>query len=340
MFLQTPASYLTLAQLKSDPTLVLTDLTGTAIPDAILNDFLEEHSGEIDTLIGQSFLPQEATLTLRGNGTNRLSIPRDPLIYVKQVKVVLPTTTVGFEIPLASLLIDYENGVLLNQSPLVFQGGATGLTTAFASNVPIFVTCAWGVNFPVPAPAFTAVATSSTGNPLSVGDHTVQVSSSTWQGESLPSVTQTVTLASPGAILVTITNNPGAQRFFVYVDGVFAAEILSFVSGSGSVKVTVDATVPSSPIARDATGARKVPASVDTTFTPLKGRYAALRMAQKLLIQQRLWELKNKSNQGIYQTRSGGKMISYKDAMHGANIFANKLDAVLSSLKYQGMANG
>jgi hypothetical protein len=340
MFLQTPSSYLTLAQLKSDPTLTLTDLTGMAIPDDVLNDFLEEHSGEIDALIGQSFLPQEATLSLRGNGTNRLTIPRDPLIYVKQVKVVLPTTTVGFEIPLSSLLIDYENATLLNQSPLVFQGGATGLTTAFARNVPIFVTCAWGVNFPVPAPTFTAAPATSSGTPLSAGNHTVQVSSSTWQGESLPSSTQTVTLSSPGGILVTILNNPGAQRFFVYVDGVFAAEILSFTSGSGSVKVTVDATVPSSPIALDATGSRKVPVTVDSTFVPLKGRYAALRMAQKLLIQQRLWELKNKSNQGIYQTRSGQKLISYKDAMHNANIFANKLDAVLSSLKYQGMANG
>lgn len=339
MFLTDPASYLTLAQLKSDPALVLTDGSGVAIPDAILNDYLEEHSGEIDAIIGQSYLPQEQTLSLRGDGTNKLRIPRDPLIYVKQVKVVLPTTRTGFEIPLSSLLIDYENGYLLNQSPLVFQGGATGLTTAFGYGIPIFVTCAWGVNYPVPAPTFSIAAATSTGTSLSAGTHTVQVSSATWLGESLPSAAQSITLSTPGAIAVTITNNPGAQRFFIYVDGNFASEILSFVSGSGSIDATVDATPSTSPIAKDSAGVTKVPATTDTTFMPLKGKFAALRMAQKLLIQQRLWELKNKSNQGIYRQTSGEKTMMYKDAMHGANIFAQKLNQILSSLQYQGLAS-
>lgn len=333
-YLTTPASYLTLAQLKADDTLDLTKKDGTTpIGDPTLSDLLEETSGQIDAMIRQSFLPQEETIELIGEGTNFLAVGRYPLIYVRQVKIVLPNA-VGFDVPTQSLLVDYASGTLQNMTPLVFQG--YGITTLFPQGVPIHVTCAWGVNYAVPPPTFTAVAAPATTAPLSAGPHTIQVTTRTYSGESLPGATQTVTLGAPGSIATTVTNAPGGLRYIVYLDGLAAAELVSMSIGTAKIGITVDASIPPIDAAGlyNLDGTRRTPPTVDTSAAPLQGRYAALRTAQKMLIQSRVWEMKNKSNQGIAQRRSGNTEVRYRD--NTRSTFAQDLDQLLSALTFQG----
>jgi len=333
MLLVTPASYLTLAQLKGDETLDLTTRTGTAISDATLNDWLEETSGQIDANIGQSFLPREETLRRYGNGSNFLSVGAYPLIYVRQVKIVLPDG-VGFDVPTQSLLVDYEAGTLQNMTPLAYQG--IGLTTLFPLGIPIDVTCAYGVNYAVPPPTFTTAPTLiGVQTPLSSGAHTIEVSALTYSGESLPSAPQTVTLGTPGAIAVTVTNAPGALRYLVYLDGECAGEIVTIAISNGLMGITIDGTTPISPACFTLSGARRTPAITDTSAAPLQGRFAGLRAAQKLLVQSRSWEMKNKSNQGLAGQTSGGKTVRYRD--NTRSTFNAQLDALLAALKFNGL---
>jgi hypothetical protein len=332
VFLSSPASYLTLAQIKADETLDLTTRTGAAISDATLADWLEETSGEIDAIIGQSFLPREETVPCWGNGSEFLSVARSPLIYLRQVKIVLPNT-VGFDVPTQSLLVDYDAGRLQNMTPLTYQG--VGVTTLFPRGLRIDVTCGWGVNYAVPPPTFIATPHGGLGvTPLASGDHTVRVASMTYCGESLPSAPTTVTLGAPGAIDVTITNAPGALRYLIYVDGLCAAEIATISMGNGLLAVTVDASLPSSPACYTVAGARRTPATTDSSAAPLQGKYAALRAAQKKLVQSRAWEMKNKSNQGLSGQRSGDKEIRYRD--NTRSTFNSQLDTLLAALKFQG----
>lgn len=334
MFLQSPASYITLADLKADTTLDLTDPKGNPVPDAILSELLEEHSGAIDAYIKQSFLAQEQTVRLQGNGSNLINLGRRPVIYIKQVKIVLPTTA-GFEIPLQSLLVDYQHGTLKNISPLVFQG--IGVTSLFPRGIDIDVTMAWGLNYPIPAPTFAATPSAmlDTGNPLPAGNHTVAVASVTINGESLPSAPQTVTLATPGAIDVTITNCPGAIKYYVYVDGVLAGELLAQLLGNAGVAGTVDAGAPPIATAYTNAGTRKTPATTDSTPWPIAGEFGGIRRALKMMIQQTLWEFKNPTNRGLYMQYSGPNRMSFKEGIHST--FAQNIASLLSSLVYQGL---
>src|SRR5947209_17448243 len=114
MFLTNTASplvsYLQLADLKADTTLDLTDRNGAALADATLNQLLRQQSAHLDTLIGYSLLPQEQTIQRKGDGTFYLRTNRYPLIYVRQIKVVLPSST-GYDIPVKSMKIDYDTGI-------------------------------------------------------------------------------------------------------------------------------------------------------------------------------------------------------------------------------------
>lgn len=332
-FLRTPASYLTLAQLKADSSLDLTDRSGVALTDATLNDWLEETSGQIDGIIGQSFLPREETIEILGSGSNLLRVGRSPLLYVRQVKIVLPNA-VGFDVPTQSLLVDYEAGTLLNMTPLTFQG--QGITTMFPAGCPLQVTIGWGLNYSVPPPTFTALPVYGVTSPYAAGAHSIQVSSMTSAGESLPSAAQNVTLISPGGFALTVTNSPGALRYLVYVDGVCAAEIVTIALGTGQVGLTVTAAAPALTSAcYTLAGALRTPASVDTSAYPLQGRYAGLRAAQKLLIQSRAWEMKNPSNKGVAVQRSGNKEARFRD--NTRSTFSSQLEELLSSLHYQGV---
>src|SRR5579884_4030954 len=115
-------SYVQLSELKNDGSLDLTDKSGNLLSDATLQQMLQECSGALDIRMGQSFLPQEKTVQRKGDGTFYLDSGRYPLIYLKQVKVVLPTS-VGWDIPIKALKVDYETGIIQNMTPLIFQTG-------------------------------------------------------------------------------------------------------------------------------------------------------------------------------------------------------------------------
>jgi hypothetical protein len=335
VFLQSPASYVALADLKADTTLDLTDRNGNLIPDSVLSEFLEDESGNIDALIGQSFLPQEEKLRFFGAGNNFLTLSRSPIIYIKQVKIVLPNS-VGFDVPVQSLLVDFQMGTLQNMTPLTFQG--VGITTIFPKDLPIDVTMAWGRGYAVPPPSFTCTPQGAQGIgtiPLAAGSHTVQLSSVTYSGESPPSAPQTVTLAEPGAISILVTNMPGAERFYVYVDGIFAAETQAYAIGAGTIGALVDATPSTDVVAYDPYGIPKTPQTTDTSAAPFQGKYAGLRKACKLLVQQRIWESKNLSNMGIARQVSGPKSVMWKDNMN--SILTKQLDDLIAAFSYQAI---
>jgi hypothetical protein len=333
LILVTPASYLTLAQIKSDETLDLTTAAGVQISDATLNDWLEETTGEIDAMIKQSFLPEEKTISLQGSGSNLLETHQYPLIYVRQVKIVLPNA-VGFDIPTQSLLVDYESGTLLNMSPLTFQG--VGIQTLFPKGVKLQITLATGVNYAVPPPAFTISQQSGVTNAFSAGSHTVQLTTLTCAGESLPSSPQTITLPGGCGINVNVTNAPGGLRYLVYIDGTCRSELVSMAIGTGMIGVTIDNSTPTLQGCFTLAGQLRTPPSVDTSAIPLTGKFGGLRAAQKKLMQSRAWELKNKSNQGIAGQTSGSKSVRYRD--NTRSTFNAQLDSLLSSLVYQGIA--
>ena len=335
--LVSPAAYLSVNDLKADPTLDLTDRNGVAIPDAQLAEMLEEAAGEIDAVCGQSWLARERTYRVHGDGTSRLRLPDAPLIALRQVKIVLPTTS-GFDVPLSALLVDYEHGLLENVSPLLFQG--IGITTYFPTGTPIDVTYAFGVNFPVAPPTFTVTDVGAIGAGLvaiAPGAHTVQASSVTFNGESLPSPPLAITTTVPTTLLVTITNTPGALKYHLYLDGVLVGEQMAQVLGDGAIAQVVGSGAPAIPVAFDASGARKTPATTDTTPYPLLGDLAALRRATKFLVQQNIWEARNPSNWGIAGMTSGPKAMRFRD--NTRSTFASRLDTILTALKWRGVVS-
>jgi hypothetical protein len=333
MFLTSPASYVTLADLKADTTLDLTDRLGNPIPDPILNDLLEENSGQVDARIGMSFLPQEQKIRIQGNGSNWLFLNRKPLLYVRQVKIVLPNSA-GFDVPIQSLLADHQAGFLENMTPLTFQG--IGITTLFPEGLPIDVWCAWGLGYVIPAPTFQATADYTGAQyPLAAGTYAVQATSVSYSGESLPGPVQNVTLTQPGRINVTITDMPGAMRFFMYVNGVFARESQAYAIGDGTIAAVLDAS-PVPLIGYDPTGALLPVPTKDTSAAPFAGIYGGLRRLTKLMLQKTIWEQKNLSNQGVYSQSSGPKRQMWKDNMHSS--IDKIIDDLSSALAYQGIA--
>jgi hypothetical protein len=341
------ASYLQLADLLSDTSLDLTDRSGVALSTDTLNGWLTEHSGEIDALIGQSFLPQVETIRIYGQGSTFLRIPRTPIIYILQAKIVLPNS-VGFDIPVQSLLVDAWSGMLQNMTPLTFQG--VGLTTLFPDRAPIDVTVAFGIGWPCPPPTYTVFVAGSAASmqygayggqltpdtPLPAGTYAVQVTSVTINGESLPSVAQNITLASPGAIGVTIQNSPGALKYYVYQDGVWRAEVQGYAIGQGLIATSFNATPSTSPLAHNFDGSPRLMPTIDTSAIPFFGKYAALPRLIKLMIQSSVWEQKNPSNQGVYSMSAGPKRVMFKDNLKSS--FAARRDALVDSLRFQGIA--
>jgi hypothetical protein len=338
VFLTAPASYLSLSDLEADTTLDLTDRTGTAISGSILNGMLEEASGHVDAYIGQSFLPRQITKRFIGSGTNFLFLNERFVIYVRQLKIVLPNA-VGFDAPVSALLVDSEFGTLQNMTPLVFQ--TYGITTMFPKGVPVDVTFAHGLGMKISAPQFT-LAIANTQNPLPPGSYDVAITSMTPSGESIPSAVQTISLPSGGGVSASITNSPGAMRYYVYAAPhgttplTWRCESQGYIIGNSLVGGTFDNTPSTDVMAYNLDGSAKTPPTTDTSMWPLQGKYAALKKATRLLVQQQVWELKNLSNQGVYMQMSGPKKIMWKDNLK--SIFAKQLDDLLESLTYQGIS--
>lgn len=332
MFLQSPQTYLSVADFKAWPN----DRDISSYTDSQLEDILVSASATADSIMGRSYLPQEVTEYFEGDGTSKLSLDiLGPIIYVKNVELVLPGHA-PFELPLSQLLIDYQRGTIRSYSPLVWQ--TFGVSTVFPrNNIPIAVTYAYGKGYPVPAPSF-SLSTGPQGGGLTPGaQYDVAVSTRTMSGESLPAQTQTFTADANGSINVAISPQPGAYVYRVYAAAHGAA--LGLVAESpatnyGTATMTVAITSLTAPTNL---GALPVP-TMDTSAWPLEKAFVE---ATRILALSIIDEQNNLANRGVYMQDDGRQRISWRgtdgNSAKGVPGPVQMADTLLSPFKFCGI---
>jgi hypothetical protein len=229
MFLVNPQTYLSVNQFKSQAN----DYSLTAYTDAQLQDLLVRASGRVDAILRRSFQPQRQTIRYLGDGSNILMLRERPIIYVSRIQFVLPGM-VGFSVPVNQMLIDYQQGEVLEYTPLMFQG--LGYASIFPRNMPIDVTLAWGYSFPIPPPSWTAADIAPQGPGLMPGAYVIAVTSKTMWGESM-AVPQVFTTAT-GNIQITITPSVGTYIYAIYA-GQGVATVLTAATAIAATAFTV-----------------------------------------------------------------------------------------------------
>lgn len=332
MYLQTPPTYLSVADFKAQPN----DQDISPYSDSQLSDLLVRASAVVDSIMRRSFLPQEVTETFSGDGSNVLSLDtQGPIIYVNSVELVLPGYA-PFSLPLGQLFIDYKSGYIKSYSTMIWR--SLGVSAAFPNNnLPIVVNYARGKGFPIPAPSF-SLSAGPGGGTLSVGSlYDVAVTSRTQSGESLPATTQTFTVTSTGSISVTVTPQPGALLHRVYIAAhgqplllVGETPATSFSASPFVVSVT-SLTPPGS--------LRSVPApTADTSAWPLEN---SIVEATRILALSMLWEQNNLANRGISLEVSKDKRIQWRpsdgNSAKGVPGPVQQADLLLSQFKACGI---
>lgn len=295
MFLNNPATYLSVSDFKSQAN----DYDLTPYTDSQLQDILVRASGTADSIMRRSFQPQEKTDFYEGNGTNFLVMTNAPLIYVRNVQLVMPGFA-PFELPIGELLVDYERGSIRSYSPMIWR--SIGVSTAFPRNViPILVNYAYGAGWPISAPSFT-LANATCNGTLSNVSYDITCTSRTQGGESLESSVQSYTPAN-GAIQVNITPVLGALVYRVYAAVHGGSRTLVAESPGtnyGTATVTVDVQSLSAPTNYGTIS----PPTSDTSMHPTP---TAIIEAVRMLALAMLYEQNNKANQGIAALDSGKK---------------------------------
>lgn len=198
MILTPNPSYLTAAQFKAQPN----DQDLTAYTDAQLQDILNRASGYADAIMRRSLLARERTIRYTGDGSNKLELRENPVLYIKRLQLVVPGST-GALIPPNQLLIDYQSGSVLNYTPVYLMGGI-GYYAMFPAGCPIDVTLGYGYGYTAAtAPTWSAVDAGSGSLPASVN---VAITTKTFFGETTATVKQYASatgsfLVSPGSVL-------------------------------------------------------------------------------------------------------------------------------------------
>jgi hypothetical protein len=299
MLLANPASYISLAQFRAQAN----DIDFTSYNDAALTDILVRASGSADSIMRRSYLPQEVTEYFEGVGTNTLQLDNNPIIYMKRATLDFPGFA-PFDLPIGSILIDYERGFLRSFAALVFR--TLGVSAVFPrGSLPIAVQYAYGYGYPIPAPVFTMVdggnGTLTPGQSIDV-----QVTSRTQAGESLPTAVQTFTPIG-GAFQVEITPQPGASLYRVYAalhnsPTKLVAESPATNYGAATINLTIGSLSAPQAIGPLA------PPTTDTSPWPVP---PAIVEATRLLTLSMIFEQNNPANRGLYRTRSNKKDVSY-----------------------------
>ena len=291
-----PPAYLSLADFKAFGN----DLVSiSTYSDDQLTRLLTSASGKADAIMQQSFLPAERVKRVSGNGTGVLNLHESPLLYVRQMRFAIPGT-IGFTIPANQIIVDYDNGDIVEFAPFAFSG--LSYISIFPANIPIDVTLASGYGFAVPAPSAITI-TNGAQSGLTPGAYDIVASSITNNGESEPSSLLTATTAS-GSFNLTFAPVLGAFGYRVYMAPtgqplVFVAETSgaqyeSSFGGFAPISLTV-----ASLNAPAGTYPRPVP-TVDTTAQPFP---APIVEATRLLALETLYEQNNLANRGISADR-------------------------------------
>lgn len=230
MFLQTPATYLSVATFRAQPN----DFDLSSYTDSQLQDILVRASGSADSYMRRSYRPQEITEQFEGDGTNLLDLRNNPICYVKSAQLVMPGFA-PFALPLGEIMIDYQRGTIRSWSPMIFQ--TLGVANVFPRNgLPIVITYAYGFGYPIPAPAFTLDDDAQ--GTFEAGTYNIVCTTRTQPGESLPSAPQQITLASNAGIDVNITPQPGAYVYRIYASS--AADNTTLTEAAAADAATID----------------------------------------------------------------------------------------------------
>lgn len=330
MFLNSPATYLSAAAFRAQPN----DYDLTAYTDAQLTDMLVRASGSADSIMRKSFQPQEVTEFFEGNGSSVLTLRRAPLIYVKNVQLVMPGFA-PFALPLSQLIIDYMRGSIRSYSPLVFQ--SIGISNAFPRNglMPLMVNYAYGLGYPVAPPSFT-LSNAAVGGTLTAQSYDITVTSRTQTGESLESAVQSFT-PSGGAIAVNITPSLGALIYRVYAAVHGGTRMLvgeSPATNYGTATLEVDITSLNAP----ANYGTVAPPAADTSANPIPN---AIIEATRLLTLSILYEQNNPANRGLYLKESGRKRESFRatdgNSAKGVSSFVQSASVLLEPFADSGV---
>lgn len=330
MFLNNPATYLSLADFKAQAN----DYDISGYTDSELTDILQRASGAADSIMRKSYQPQEVTEYFEGNGTNLLMFCQSPIIYVKSVEFVMPGFA-PFSLPLAQLLIDYQRGSIRSYSPMIFQG--LGVANFFPrGGLPIIAQYAYGLGYPIPAPSFTLSDAAASGNLTPGTQYDFTVTSRTQWGESLETAVQSFT-PTGSAVAVNITPQPGAlvSRVYAAVHGgqrILVGESPATNYGASTVTVTVTGITPPSNY-----GTVNPPTS-DTSANPIP---KAIPEAVRLITLGMLWEQNNLANRGVYMEETGRKRISWKstegNSGKGVPLYFSQAEALLSPYADSGV---
>lgn len=299
MLLAKPPSYITTEQFRAMPL----DYDLSSYTDPQIQDILNRASGAADALMRRSLLARERTMRYIGDGTNKLELRENPLLYVKRIQIVIPGS-IGPLIPLDQILIDYQSGSVLQYTPLLWEG--QGYFARFPDDIPVDVTLAYGYKCGVvKAPTWTSADTDGTG--LAAGAYDIAITTRTMWGETT-ATPLTVTTAT-GNIVVTIAPVLGAYLYRAYVAEhgqtplTLVAESPFTAYGTTAMTIDVNALTPQNGLWPD---------PLPTTDTSAPELPSAITEAVRLLALNILWEQNNLANRGVAKTESGRKSIAWR----------------------------
>jgi hypothetical protein len=232
VFLTPNPSYVTVSQFKAMPL----DYDLSSYTDSQLQDVLNRASGKADSILRRSLLAQEKTVRYTGDGSNKLELRENPVLYIKRLQLVVPGTF-GTLIPANQLLIDYQSGSVINYTPVYLMQGL-GYYSLFPAGCPIDVTLGYGYGYnATTAPTWTA-ADNGTGS-LAAGTYNVAITTKTMYGETTATVKQCTT--ATGAFLVTPGNVLGGYVYRAYISSAANNTTLNGAIPAGATSATVHA---------------------------------------------------------------------------------------------------
>lgn len=292
-----PPSYITSNQFRS----MANDYDLSSYTDSQLQDMLNRASGQADALMRRSLLAQERTRRYIGNGTNRLDLKFNPLLYVKRLQIVIPGIS-GPIIPIDQLLVDYESGEILEYTPLTFEG--QGYFSRFPNDIPVDVTLAYGYGYGVvKAPTWTYVDQGvQPGQGLAPGSYDIAVTSKTMYGETTATL-KTVSTTT-GSILITVAPTVGAYLYRAYAapHGTTPLTLIDespFTAyGTTAMFITVASLLSQNNLWPD-------PLPTEDSSAPALPY--GITEAVRLLTLSAVYEGSNLANRGVEETRSGRK---------------------------------
>jgi hypothetical protein len=301
MFLNNPATYLSLDDFKGQAN----DYDLSGYTDSQLTDILVRASGQADAIMRRSYLPQEVTEFFEGNGTNMLMLCRNPILYIKNVQLVMPGFA-PFTLPVSQFLIDYQRGSIRAYTPIIYQ--SIGVANMFPRNgLPLVVQYAFGMGYSVAAPAFTLTDSGTNGSLTPGQQYDFTVTSRTQSGESAESAVQSIT-PSASSVSVNITPSYGALVYRVYAaehggSRKLVAESPATNYGADTIALTI--TSLSAPTNYGTVS----PPTSDTSATPIP---SAIVEAVRMIALSMLYEQNNLANRGVSMQDDGKQRIGWK----------------------------